>query len=128
MHTKNPNPSDKEQILKNCYRQYLVFMCFFLGAIVFAAGASGASSSHSHFFDLLGLLLIVALAVAAFIFRRHIRSLFKKNGIEDADWFAYFFRQPFKLHALIIGVSSFVAMFAVFKCMHYFFSHVVHAS
>jgi hypothetical protein len=132
MHPQNTYPSDKEQLLKSYFRRFLVFMDSCLAALMCVVGATGALLSYSRLFAISVPVALAALVVALSVFSGRLRSFRKRDGVEDAEWRAYLFRQPIILHAILhtfyICVVLLIAMFAVFKCIQYFYPGIVHVA
>jgi hypothetical protein len=129
MNAKIKYPSDKEPLFKSYYRRFLVLVASGITAISCVGCVSGAlADSLPRYFILLGPLVILVFVAAVLVFNVHFRSLRKKDGVEDAEWRAYLFRQPIRLHAAFIGVAILCVMFVAFKCIRYVYPGIVHGT
>ena len=112
--------SDKSTILKSYYRRFLIFVSSALAALMTAGSVCGMFLSRKLVF--FAPLAVLGVLVATIVFNAHFRSIRKKDGVEDAEWRAYFYRQPIQLHVFFITVALLLAMFVVFKCLRYLFA------
>lgn len=117
----------KEKLLKSYYRRILVFLASYMTVVCVVAGLTGAFSDFipRKYSAILDLVAVFIFPGALFVFGIHFRSNRRKDGVGDAEWRNYFFRQPFVLHALSFTVALLLVIFAIFKCLLHFFPNMI---